>query len=94
MAAAHHLLVAAAGAGVALPSETRETLGVEMPFDWRAVNEFQARFPVALTHDEQGAPLRAQEVGLRQQHYEEEPDEELMDAGPSHTATTTRPAAP
>jgi hypothetical protein len=77
MAAALHLLVAAARAGLALPSETLEALGLELPFDWRAVNEFQARFPVALTHDEQGAPLPAREVGLQLQHYEEGPDEEL-----------------
>jgi len=77
MKAALPLLVAAARVGVAIPSDTLETLGVELPFDWRALNEFQARFPIALTHDEQGAPLPAPEVGLEQQHYEEEPDEEL-----------------
>jgi PHD/YefM family antitoxin component YafN of YafNO toxin-antitoxin module len=77
MKAAIPLIVAAARAGVAIPSETFETLGLELPFDWRALNDFQARFPVAMTHDEQGSPLPPPQTDLQQRRYEEEDDEEL-----------------
>lgn len=55
--AALPLLVAAASAGVAIPSESLERLGIDLDFDWRALNAFQARFGVPITHGDDGAPL-------------------------------------
>jgi hypothetical protein len=50
------LLMAAAAAGAAIPSQTLRDLGIEIPFDWRALNEFTARTPVAFTRGEDGEP--------------------------------------
>lgn len=76
--AALPLLVAAARTGVMIPSQTLETLGLGDAFDWRALNEFQAAFPVRLTHSEDGAPMPAPITDLRQELVPEEPDEELI----------------
>jgi hypothetical protein len=51
------LLLAAAGAGAAIPSESLAALGIALPFDWRLINELQARVPVVLTGDEDGSPI-------------------------------------
>jgi prevent-host-death family protein len=51
------LLLAAAAAGTAIPSETLDHFGLTGAFDWRSINAFQAAFPVRITHDESGAPL-------------------------------------
>ena len=50
------LLMAAAAAGAALPSQTLRELGIEIPFDWRALNRFTARSEVAFTEGEDGEP--------------------------------------
>jgi len=50
------LLMAAAAAGAAIPSQTLRDLGIEIPFDWRALNRFTARMPVAFTQGEDGEP--------------------------------------
>lgn len=51
------LLLAAAAAGAAIPSQTLDHFGLTGAFDWRAINAFQAAFPVRITHDEMGVPL-------------------------------------
>jgi hypothetical protein len=50
------LLMAAAAAGAALPSQTLRDLGIEIPFDWRALNRFTAQSEVAFTEGEHGEP--------------------------------------
>lgn len=76
--AAVPLLVAAAQRGVAIPSQTLETLGLGAAFDWRALNEFQAAYPVQLTHGDDGAPLPAPVTGLQQEFAPDEPGEDLV----------------
>jgi hypothetical protein len=51
------LLLAAVGAGTAIPSTTLSSLGIELPYDWRMINELQARVPVMISADEEGAPI-------------------------------------
>jgi hypothetical protein len=46
-------------------------------FDWRALNAFQARYPVEITHDEEGHPLPTIDVPLTHAPVEETDDEEL-----------------
>ncbi len=59
------MLLAAVSTGVKLPSETLEQLDLgPAELDWRALNAFQARYPVAITHDEEGRPLPAADVAL------------------------------
>jgi hypothetical protein len=50
------LLMAAAAAGAAIPSQTLRELGIEIPFEWRALNRFTARTAVAFTEGEDGEP--------------------------------------
>lgn len=50
------LLMAAAAAGAAVPSQTLRDLGIEIPFDWRALNRFTARTAVTFTEGEDGEP--------------------------------------
>jgi prevent-host-death family protein len=54
--AAIPLLMAAAAAGAAVPSQTLRELGIEIPFDWRALNRFTARASVTFTEGEDGEP--------------------------------------
>lgn len=72
------LLIAAARTGVAVPSQTLEALGLGADFDWRALNEFQAAFPVRFTHSEEGAPMPPPVTGLEQQIVPDEADDELI----------------
>lgn len=56
--AVDQMLRAAVAARVSLPSDTLDRLGLSPPeCDWRALNAFQARYPVEITHDERGCPL-------------------------------------
>jgi len=72
------MLLTAAAAGVSIPSDTLEDLGLgPAEFDWRALNAFQARYPVEITHDEEGRPLPTTAVRLRHTPVEEAEDEEL-----------------
>ncbi len=72
------MLLAAVAAGVSIPSETLEELGLApAEFDWRALNAFQARYPVDITHDEEGRPLPTTGVRLTHTPVEEAEDEEL-----------------
>jgi len=48
------LLMAAAAAGAAIPSQTLRDLGIEIHFDWRELNRFTARTPVTFTQGEDG----------------------------------------
>jgi len=50
------LLMSAATAGAAVPSQTLRDLGIEIPFDWRALNRFTARADVTFTGGEDGEP--------------------------------------
>lgn len=54
--AAVPLLLAAAAAGAALPSQTLRELGIEIPFEWRALNRFTARAAVTFSEGEDGEP--------------------------------------
>jgi hypothetical protein len=51
------LLVAAAAAGVAIPSQTLSRLGIELPADPEALKRFRSGYPVRFTHDEDGMRL-------------------------------------
>lgn len=53
------LLMAAVASGAAIPSQTLTDLGIEIPFDWRALNRFTARAPITFTQGEDGEPLAA-----------------------------------
>ena len=72
------LLLVTARSGVAVPSSTLEDLGIDQVFDWRALNELQARFGVELTHDEDGALMPPRITNLRQELFAEEDDAELI----------------
>lgn len=70
------MLVAAVAAGAAIPSETLSRLGVSIPFDWRALNRFQAAYPIRITQDEEGHPIDSvQASDIRVEHFEEADDE-------------------
>jgi PHD/YefM family antitoxin component YafN of YafNO toxin-antitoxin module len=58
------LLLAAARAGVTIPSATLDALDLQGAFDWEALNRFQASFEVRITRGEDGAPLPARVEGL------------------------------
>jgi antitoxin (DNA-binding transcriptional repressor) of toxin-antitoxin stability system len=70
------LLVAAARAGVAIPSASLDRLGIGLDFDWRALNAFQARLGIEITHDEEGHPLPP--MPAAEPAATEESDEELI----------------
>lgn len=72
------MLLASVAAGVSIPSDTLDELGLApAEFDWRALNAFQARYPVEITHDEEGQPLPTGKVSLTHTPVEEPEDEEL-----------------
>jgi antitoxin (DNA-binding transcriptional repressor) of toxin-antitoxin stability system len=50
------LLMSAAAAGAAVPSQTLRDIGIEIPFEWRALNRFTARGDVTFTEAEDGEP--------------------------------------
>lgn len=56
--AAVPMLMAAARAGVAVPSKTLVDLKIDLPdTGWEALNTFQADTPIRLTHDPDGSPV-------------------------------------
>jgi PHD/YefM family antitoxin component YafN of YafNO toxin-antitoxin module len=57
------LLLAAASARVAIPSESLAALGITLSFDWSLINELQARVPLTFTSDEEGTPVSRGSVG-------------------------------
>jgi len=71
------LLMAAAASGAALPSQTLRSLGIEIPFDWQALNRFTARVPVTFTAGEDGEPWVAMPDAQPQPVVEDETDFEL-----------------
>ena len=78
MRAALPLLLAAAASGIAIPSETFETLQIPGRYDWEALSDLMARFPVQITHGEDGALLPdLSGVELRHEPVAED-DEELI----------------
>ncbi len=52
------MLVAAERAEVAIPSETLRQRGIKFEFDADRLHWFTTTFPVEITHDENGLPLR------------------------------------
>lgn len=50
------LLMSAAAAGAAVPSQTLRDLGIEIPFEWQALNRFTARADLTFTQGEDGEP--------------------------------------
>jgi len=71
------LLMAAAASGAAIPSQTLRDLGIEIPFDWRALNRFTARTPVTFTQGEDGEPWVALPNAQPEAVLEDEADFEL-----------------
>lgn len=70
------LLLAAARTGVAIPSETFETLGIPGRYDWEALDDLLAALPVTITHGEEGEPLPdTSRIKLRHEPIEEFDDE-------------------
>jgi prevent-host-death family protein len=79
--AALPIIVAAVRSGVAYPAEAlRPLIGTELSVDWRRMNEFQAMFPVEMTHDEFG-PV-APSPGMLSHEPFEELDDELVYTAP------------
>lgn len=71
------LLMAAVAAGAAIPSQTLRNLGIEIPFDWRALNRFSARTPISFTQGEDGEPWIALPDARPEKLLEDEADFEL-----------------
>ena len=71
------LLMAAAASGAAIPSQTLSDLGIEIPFDWRALNRFTARTPIVFTQGENGEPWVGLPDAQPQPMLEDEADFEL-----------------
>lgn len=71
------LLMAAAAAGAAIPSQTLGELGIEIPLDWRALNRFTAKTPVTFTQGEDGEPWIALPDAQPEAVLEDEADFEL-----------------
>jgi hypothetical protein len=86
--AALPLLIAAARAEVAIPSETFQALGIGGRDDWRALNELLAGVPVTITHGEDGHPLPDTSKVVLQHNRVEEDDEELVVNADAATAVT------
>lgn len=74
------MLLAAVSAGVQVPSETLDELGLgAAELDWRALNAFQARYPVVITHGEDGEPLPS--AGVHPSHLPVAEDDEELQLG-------------
>lgn len=71
------LLMSAAASGAAIPSQTLQDLGIEIPFDWRALNRFNARAPVTFTQGEDGEPWIVLPDAEPEEVLEDEADFEL-----------------
>jgi hypothetical protein len=71
------LLMAAAAAGAAIPSQTLRDLGIEIHFDWRALNRFTARTPGHLHPGEDGEAWIALSDAEPEAVLEDEADFEL-----------------
>jgi len=66
------ILLAAARAGVAFPSETLAALGYRPEFDANKLANFVSRFAGGATHDEEGQPLPESRVALGHEPVEED----------------------
>ncbi len=69
------VLLAAARAGVALPSDTLAEYGVETDFDWERLIRFINAAPIALERGEDGEHLTRLEQPLTHQHMNEDDTE-------------------
>lgn len=50
------LLMSAVSAGAAIPSQTLKSLGLEIPFDWKKLNEFTSSSEIRFSMGEDGEP--------------------------------------
>jgi len=66
------ILLAAAQAGVAFPSESLAALGYRPEFDANKLADFVSHFAVADTHNEEGQPLSESRVSLAHEPVEED----------------------
>jgi hypothetical protein len=66
------ILLAAARAGVAFPSETLAALGYRPEFDADKLAEFVTQFAVGATHDEEGRELPESRISLSHELVEED----------------------
>lgn len=70
-------LLAAARAGVHIPSETMDKLGLTpMEIDAEASKVFRAHYPLTPTHGEDGEPLAAVPVSAAATAFEEDEEDE------------------
>jgi hypothetical protein len=75
--AALPLLLAAARTGVAIPSETFDTLGIPGRYDWEALDDLLTAHPVTVTHGEDGE-LLPELAGIELRHEPVETDDEEL----------------
>lgn len=66
------ILLAAAQAGVAFPSESLAALGYRPEFDANKLADFVSHFAGGATHDEEGYPLPESRIALAHQPVEED----------------------
>ena len=77
--AALPLLLAAARSGVAIPSDTFDTLGIPVREDWKALNELMASLPLTIAEGEDGEQLPAlSAIDVRHEPVEELDDELIV----------------
>lgn len=72
------LLLAAARAGVGIPSETLERVAPGLDSSWQAVAEFAARWPVHLHAGEDGEPLARGHLHAAPGPFEESGDDDEL----------------
>lgn len=72
------LVLAAARAGVAIPSESLERLVPGLDSSWRAVAEFAASYPLRLSAGEDGEPLTRGRLRAQQGPVEESGDDDEL----------------
>lgn len=71
-------MLAAAAAGVAIPSQTLARLNVSIPMCPEALKRFRAAYPVRFTHDEDGTRLTETSVVATDVLNEAEDEDELV----------------
>ena len=71
------VLAAAAAAGVRIPSETLDGLGVETPDNAAGLKLFRTNYPLRFTHDENGRPLHTVE-NVEAAFYDEEAEDDVV----------------
>jgi hypothetical protein len=64
--------------GAAIPSDTLDAAGVEIPFDWRAINAFQAKTRIVMDEDDEGNAI-ARSTGVEGMLVDEDDDEDDLE---------------